>query len=70
MAQLHLANMKLHGREDDLNLLKSKLVKLDDDSRPELLLVSGVSGTGMFEACRDCILYVLQNACVRLLLTH
>lgn len=49
LAQLHLANMKLHGREDDLKLLKSKLVKLDDDSRPELLLVSGVSGTGMYK---------------------
>ena len=84
LAQLRLANMKLHGREDDMKLLRSKLLELkkkgkedgrgDDtdkdeikgsvlvreDSRrrtsivnieqigilPELILISGISGTG------------------------
>ena len=46
LAQLHLTNMRLHGREDDLILLKSKLSDLIDGrcKRPELLLVSGISG--------------------------
>ena len=46
LAQLHLANMRLHGREDDLLLLKSKLSDLIDGKckRPDLLLVSGISG--------------------------
>jgi hypothetical protein len=54
LAQLRLVNMRLHGREDDIKLLKSKLVELKNRSadtggegkRPELILVSGVSGTG------------------------
>ena len=54
LAQLHIANMNLHGREDDLQLLKSKLIKLKNNCKndtpnlhlPELILVSGVSGVG------------------------
>lgn len=56
LSQLRLANMKLHGREDDMELLKAKLLELkkgkceknnkSDNSLPELVLISGVSGTG------------------------
>jgi len=91
LAQLRLANMKLHGREDDMKLLRGKLLELKknskwdkndnsannntdkgtkdkikssalvrEDSRrrtsivnieqtgilPELILISGISGTG------------------------
>jgi len=48
--------MKLHGRENDMKLLRSKLLELkkrrkDNDnssstSLPELILISGMSGTG------------------------
>ena len=48
--QLHLGNMKLHGREDDMNLLFEKLVELkrgnSSNAFPELIFISGVSGTG------------------------
>ena len=30
LAQLHLSNMKLHGREEDIQLLKNKLLELKD----------------------------------------
>lgn len=72
LARLRLANMKLHGRDDDIQLLKNKLLELKKKSKqethqsqdngqdgqspptktlesysmPELVLVSGVSGTG------------------------
>ena len=53
LARLNVANMKLHGREDDMKVLESKLLDLknnDDNSSskklPELVLISGVSGTG------------------------
>ena len=61
LAQLKLANMRLHGREEDLKYLKTKLrnlVKRDKANAdktndcnviampPELVLVSGVSGVG------------------------
>lgn len=59
LAQLRLANMKLHGREDDMKLLRSKLLELKkrgkedsnnssstDTSLPELIFISGISGTG------------------------
>lgn len=57
LAQLRISNMKLHGREEDMKLLKTKLhgltaKKIDDkkeapvSSLPEILLVAGVSGTG------------------------
>ena len=50
LAQLRLVNMRLHGREDDMKLLKSKLIELKkrgsadsggEGKRPELILVSG-----------------------------
>lgn len=50
LTQLNLANMHLHGRDEDMNLLKRKLhefAKVDDADaarRLELLLVAGVSG--------------------------
>lgn len=56
LAQLKMQNMSLHGREDDMKLLKAKLrdvrtkERQHDDaginatSRPELVLLSGVSG--------------------------
>jgi len=60
LAQLRLANMKLHGRENDMKLLRGKLLELKkkgkedgssnssstDTSLPELILISGISGTG------------------------
>ena len=50
LAQLRLAHMRLHGREDDLNLLRAKLGELATNggstALPESILVSGVSGTG------------------------
>ena len=60
LAQLHLTNMRLHGRENDLKLLNSKLRDLNKvqssdattnnsdviKPRPQLLLVAGASGTG------------------------
>ena len=53
LAQLHIANMNLHGREDDMQLLKSKLNELKNNRKkdtpnflPELILVSGISGVG------------------------
>ncbi|KAL7537929.1 hypothetical protein ACHAXR_012069 [Thalassiosira sp. AJA248-18] len=59
LTQLNLANMHLHGRDDDMQLLKNKLRAfakvdskdddaIDDDAtrRLELVLVAGVSGTG------------------------
>jgi hypothetical protein len=48
LAQLRLSNMRLHGREDDMKLLKSKLRDLakkeEGAALPEIVLVSGVSG--------------------------
>ena len=51
LARLNVANMKLHGREDDMKVLESKLLDLKNDDNsssklPELVLISGVSGTG------------------------
>ena len=50
LARLNIANMKLHGREDDMKVLESKLLDLKNDNSssklPELVLISGVSGTG------------------------
>jgi len=51
---LNINDMKLHGREEDMKLLRSKLLELKngregDDatkSMPELVLISGISGTG------------------------
>ena len=49
LSQLNLANMHLHGREEDMNILKSKLRNniinndADNDSH-ELLLIAGISG--------------------------
>ena len=55
LSQLNLSNMQLHGREEELKLLKSRLrstfiTKVEDsddenaESRQSLLLVGGVSG--------------------------
>eukprot|EP00984_Skeletonema_dohrnii_P030270 scaffold21650_cov76-Skeletonema_dohrnii-CCMP3373.AAC.1 len=57
IAQLRLSNMQLHGRDDDIKLLRSKLrglAKKDDCDEEdavenhvgEMILVSGSSGTG------------------------
>ena len=53
LAQLRLAYLPLHGREDDLKLLKSKLRELGKRneggggiSQCELLLITGMSGMG------------------------
>ena len=52
LAQLRLAYLPLHGREDDLKLLKSKLRELGKRkegggiSQHELLLITGMSGMG------------------------
>eukprot|EP00984_Skeletonema_dohrnii_P034984 scaffold34589_cov163-Skeletonema_dohrnii-CCMP3373.AAC.1 len=58
IAQLRLSNMKLHGRDDDIKLLRRKLQELtevkDGDEKDaaknlhvgEMILVSGTSGTG------------------------
>ncbi len=62
IAQLRVSNMTLHGRDDEIKLLRSKLrelekddddVKDDDGKTPNeqptngnLILVSGISGTG------------------------
>ena len=57
--QLCIANMKLHGREDEMKLLQEKLLEMrngrdekddinDNKKRrpPEMILISGVSGVG------------------------
>ncbi|KAK1740394.1 putative AAA ATPase [Skeletonema marinoi] len=58
IAQLRISNMQLHGRDDDIKLLRSKLrelAKKDDGDEEdaaknrhvgEMILVSGTSGTG------------------------
>jgi len=59
LAKLRLSNMKLHGRESDMKVLKGKLMELKEgtlDNKnninreicplPEMVLISGVSGTG------------------------
>eukprot|EP00984_Skeletonema_dohrnii_P005445 scaffold1913_cov151-Skeletonema_dohrnii-CCMP3373.AAC.2 len=57
VAQLRISNMQLHGRDDDIKLLRSKLRELtkkkDGDEEDaikshvgEMILVSGTSGTG------------------------
>eukprot|EP00984_Skeletonema_dohrnii_P025456 scaffold14617_cov113-Skeletonema_dohrnii-CCMP3373.AAC.5 len=59
IAQLRVSNMKLHGRDDHMKLLRSKLRELakakdvDEDEEDaakyhvgEMILVSGTSGTG------------------------
>jgi predicted ATPase len=57
IAQLRLSNMQLHGRDDDIKLLRRKLQELteekDGDEEDavknhvgEMILVSGTSGTG------------------------
>ena len=51
--RLNLANMKLHGREEDMDTLHTKLVELkrrkeegDAATKPELIMIKGSSGTG------------------------
>lgn len=51
--RLNLANMKLHGREEDMDTLHTKLVELkrrkeegDPATKPELIMIKGSSGTG------------------------
>ena len=48
LARLRLSNMRLHGREGDMKLLKNKLRDLAKKEKgaalPEIVLVSGVSG--------------------------
>ena len=50
LAQLRLSNMKLHGREEDMKLLRGKLQELkkgvgkSKKVLPKIVLVSGVSG--------------------------
>ena len=55
LAQLRLANMKLHGREEDMKLLRRKLLEQKNKTNeknnathylPGLILISGISGTG------------------------
>ena len=49
LAQLRLVDMKLHGREDDMALLKDKLSNIantNDVNAREIILVAGVSGVG------------------------
>lgn len=56
LSQLRLAELHLHGRDEDLKILRSKLLELKKGkavnennagaSRPELILVSGETGTG------------------------
>lgn len=54
MAQLRLSNMKLHGREDDMKYLRKKLLELkknkgvgkNSSNLPQLILISGISGSG------------------------
>jgi hypothetical protein len=57
IAQLRISNMQLHGRDDDIKLLRRKLRELakNDDGDEEdavknhvgeMILVSGTSGTG------------------------
>ena len=45
LAQLRLSDLKLHGREDDMAMLKDKLSNMDNVGG-ELVLVAGVSGIG------------------------
>ena len=59
IAQLRLSGLSLHGREDDLKLLKSKLRELPNNcdhaagggsrQQLEMLLVAGISGAGKTE---------------------
>jgi len=50
LAQLRLSNMKLHGREEDIKLLRCKLQELKKGvgegkkELPKIVLISGVSG--------------------------
>ena len=51
--RLNLPNMKLHGREEDMDTLHTKLVELkrrkeegDPVTTPELIMIKGSSGTG------------------------
>jgi hypothetical protein len=48
LAQLRLAELDLHGREEEMALLKDKLLNIssDNDAGRELILVAGVSGVG------------------------
>eukprot|EP00985_Skeletonema_marinoi_P020186 scaffold11867_cov245-Skeletonema_marinoi.AAC.1 len=57
IAQLRISNMKLHGRDDDIKLLRRKLRELakkkdgDEDAAAnkhvgEMIFVSGTSGVG------------------------
>ena len=54
MAQLRLSDMKLHGREGDMKYLQKKLLELkknkgvgsNNSNLPELILISGISGSG------------------------
>jgi len=64
IAQLRVSNMKLHGRNDDVKLLRRKLRELakkkDGDEEDgaknhvgEMILVSGTSGTGKSALIRE-----------------
>eukprot|EP00984_Skeletonema_dohrnii_P034809 scaffold33706_cov227-Skeletonema_dohrnii-CCMP3373.AAC.1 len=64
IAQLRVSNMKLHGRDDDIELLRSKLRELakkkdgeEEDAAKnhvgEMILVSGTSGTGKSALIRE-----------------
>ena len=46
LSKLKLDNMKMHGREDDIKLLKRKLRDniIEGAGRRELVLIAGVSG--------------------------
>jgi len=51
--RLNLANIKLHGREEDMDTLNTKLLELkrrkeegDLATKPELIMIKGSSGTG------------------------
>jgi len=51
--RLNLANMKLHGREEDMDTLNTKLLELkrrkeegDLATKPELIMIKGSNGTG------------------------
>ena len=45
LTQLNIANMNLHGREDDMKLLKTKLREFTKEkSNHELILIAGESG--------------------------
>lgn len=60
LAQLRLAGLDLHGREEEMALLKDKLLNIssDNDAGRELILVAGVSGVGKVRIWRSFSLYL------------